>query len=330
MSVILNYENRDPEIAFPEYLESDSPAADSPPVLAYHDWKRPFDRMLALLLLIPGLPLIGILSLLVRLTSRGPAIYRQVRVGRRGRIYTMYKLRSMRSDAEKSSGPAWSQKGDPRITPLGRLLRKLHLDELPQLFNVVRGEMALIGPRPERPEFVVVLGREIPGYLRRIDVLPGVTGLAQINLPPDTDLDSVRRKLVLDTEYIDQAHPWLDARILLCTLLRVAGLSGQLAMRATRLQRDVALPTRAAPTGDLVPETNSPSTEAETPAAPEALLANPNAAPNPLAQQPVSVMRLAHRPHHVEPAEQDRLHPRVKRRTCGDSGIQGSELRKPR
>ena len=109
-------------------------------------------------------------------------------------------------------------------------LRKLHLDELPQLINVVKKEMSLIGPRPERPEIVAVLAEEIPDYTDRLVVLPGVTGLAQINLPPDSTLDDVRRKLVLDMKYIKQAGPWLDARILMSTFARLLGLPGERAM----------------------------------------------------------------------------------------------------
>src|SRR5437868_12064000 len=105
----------------------------------------------------------------------------------------MYKLRSMRIDAEAGTGPVWSCHGsDPRVTGIGYWLRKLHLDELPQLFSVLRGDMSLIGPRPERPEFVRVLGDSVAGYMDRLKMVPGITGLAQINLPPDTDLNSVR------------------------------------------------------------------------------------------------------------------------------------------
>lgn len=215
------------------------------PASTYHDRKQWVDRTLALLMLLPGLPMIGVLVVLVRLTSKGPGIFRQVRSGKNGRPYTMYKLRSMRCDAEAKSGPAWSQVGDTRVTLVGRILRKLHLDELPQLFNVLKGEMALIGPRPERPEFVDILAEAIPDYTKRLEVLPGITGLAQINLPADTDLDSVRRKLVLDREYITTASMWLDLRILACTVLRIVGLSGLRAMRATGLERKVDLPTVA-------------------------------------------------------------------------------------
>ena len=194
-------------------------------------------RFVAALLLIPGLPLMASILLLVRLTSRGPAIYRQTRVGKDGRTFYLYKIRSMYINAEAMTGPAWTLDNDPRITPIGRFLRKHHLDRLPQLFNVLKGEMSLIGPRPERPEFTHVLGEEIPGFLSRLVVLPGILGLAQINLPPDSDMNSVRRKLVLDLEYIATANLLLDVRMFACTLLRMIGLPGALATRVMRLQR---------------------------------------------------------------------------------------------
>jgi lipopolysaccharide/colanic/teichoic acid biosynthesis glycosyltransferase len=224
--------------------------ASAPPGSHSLFWKTILDRTLALLLLVPGLPLIGVLVLLVRLTSRGPGLYRQVRVGKASRQFLMYKLRSMRVDAEERTGPVWSAAGaDSRVTPLGHWLRWLHLDELPQLFNVLKGEMSLVGPRPERPEFVAVLTEEIPGYLDRLQVLPGITGLAQVNLPPDSDLDGVRRKLVLDCEYITNVSIWLDQRIVLCTLLRLFGLRGVRCVRLFGLDRTVILPPRAKPSG---------------------------------------------------------------------------------
>ena len=203
----------------------------------YFRWQAAICRLVAAVLLIPGVPLVACIILLVRLTSRGPAIYRQIRVGKDGRTFHMYKIRSMRIDAEAMTGPAWTLENDPRITRLGRVLRKLHLDELPQLWNVVKGEMSLFGPRPERPEFTHVLAKEIPGFLDRLAVLPGITGLAQINLPPDSDMNSVRRKLVLDLEYIETANLLLDVRMFACTLLRMIGLPGVLAMRVMRLER---------------------------------------------------------------------------------------------
>jgi lipopolysaccharide/colanic/teichoic acid biosynthesis glycosyltransferase len=198
--------------------------------------KERIERLVAAILLIPGIPLIGLLMLLVRLHSRGPGIYRQARLGKNARVFQMYKIRTMRCDAEANSGPVWAKTNDPRVTRLGRLLRKLHLDELPQLINVVKNEMALIGPRPERPEIVAMLANEIPGYTDRLTVLPGVTGLAQINLPPDSTLDDVRRKVVVDVKYIRTAGPWLDARILMSTFVRLLGLPGERVMTLFRLR----------------------------------------------------------------------------------------------
>jgi lipopolysaccharide/colanic/teichoic acid biosynthesis glycosyltransferase len=190
------------------------------------------NRVAALLLLIPGGAMMLWLIVLIRLTSKGPAIYRQLRVGKHGKTFTMYKLRTMYDGAEAGTGPVWTVYGDRRITLVGRFLRRFHLDELPQLINVIRGEMDLVGPRPERPEFAGVLAQQIPGYLQRLAVRPGITGLAQINLWPDETLDCVRRKLALDLEYLETANLSMDLRVLLCTLLRMFGVAGD---RATRL-----------------------------------------------------------------------------------------------
>ncbi len=210
----------------------------------YFRWKSTVGRVLALALLVPGVPLMAFMVLLVRMTSRGPAIFRQTRVGRDGKIFVMYKIRTMVLDAEATTGPMWSEANDPRVTRIGNIMRCLHLDELPQLFNVVKGEMTLIGPRPERPEIVDVLAREIPDYFNRLSALPGITGLAQINFPPDTDLNSVRRKLVLDLDYIRSGSLALDLRILLCTSLRIVGMSGEHAMQLVQLRRHVDLERR--------------------------------------------------------------------------------------
>ena len=208
---------------------------------AYLCWKRAVDRAIGLLLLVAGLPIIFLTMLAVRLTSRGPAIFRQTRVGLNGRIFVMYKIRTMRVDAEAMTGPVWTQQNDPRITRLGHWIRRLHLDEFPQLINVIRGEMALIGPRPERPEFTQKLAIAIPGYLDRLLVRPGVTGLAQINLPPDTDLDSVRRKLILDLVYVREGDLWLDLRIFACTCARLLAIKGPRVTRMFGLERAVHL-----------------------------------------------------------------------------------------
>ncbi len=216
---------------------------------SYHTAKQLADRAFGLALLILALPMMGLLVLAIRLTSKGPGIYSQERVGRGGRPFTMYKLRSMRRDAESRTGPVWAPAGrDPRVTWLGHWLRVLHLDELPQLYNLVRGEMSLVGPRPERPEFVAVLANKLPEYLDRLQVLPGITGLAQVNLPPDTDLDSVRAKLQLDQEYIRTAGLSLDLRIAACTMLRLVGLRGGRAVSLLGLTRHVALAPSVGPT----------------------------------------------------------------------------------
>lgn len=181
-------------------------------------------RGLGLGLLIVALPVIAVAVLAVRATSRGAGIYTQTRLGRGGRHFTIYKVRTMRLDAEAGTGPVWATQNDPRVTLLGRILRKLHIDELPQLWNVVRGDMRLVGPRPERPEIAANLRLVIPGYDGRLAVKPGLTGLAQIHLPPDETVRSVRRKLGYDLAYVRGASAVVDARILVCTALKIVGL----------------------------------------------------------------------------------------------------------
>ena len=187
--------------------------------------KRIVDLVCSILLLVPALPLMLISTILVKLTSRGPAIYTQVRVGQNGRTFVIYKIRTMRNDCEKLTGPQWAQLGrDPRVTIVGNFLRKTHLDELPQLFNVIRGDMTLVGPRPERPEFVAQLEQVIPHYRMRLAVRPGVTGLAQLLLPPDTNFHSVRIKLTYDLYYLQVGTLWLDMKIIACTAFKVVGI----------------------------------------------------------------------------------------------------------
>ncbi len=223
----------------------------------YFAWQGVRCRLAGVVLLAPALPLIGLLVVLVRLTSRGPGIFRQTRVGRHGRVFVMYKLRTMSLDAEARTGPVWAQDRDPRVTPLGRVLRRLHLDEFPQLFNVVKGEMALMGPRPERPEFVALLARELPNYTDRLLVRPGITGLAQINLPPDTDLESVRRKLLLDLEYVARGSLLLDLRILLATFLRLFHIRTVVLLRLLGLRRTSRIDLRRAAPFELIPDDSS-------------------------------------------------------------------------
>jgi lipopolysaccharide/colanic/teichoic acid biosynthesis glycosyltransferase len=136
-------------------------------------------------------------------------------------VITIYKIRTMYQDCERQSGAVWSVVGDPRITPLGRFLRASHIDELPQFVNVLRGDMSLIGPRPERQEIVAQLQRVLPDYRQRLTVRPGLTGLAQVLQGPDADLASVERKLKYDLYYLNRPSPGLDLRILLATVLHV-------------------------------------------------------------------------------------------------------------
>ena len=163
-------------------------------------------------------------AVLVRLTSRGPAFYSQQRVGQFGRVFTIYKLRTMYHQCERLTGPTWSVPGDPRVTPVGRVLRAIHVDELPQLVNVLRGQMSLIGPRPERPEIAAQLAKAIEDYNARSAVLPGITGHAQVHLPPDTSVADVRDKVRLDRYYLGRLSMWFDLVTLLRTGLKVVGL----------------------------------------------------------------------------------------------------------
>jgi lipopolysaccharide/colanic/teichoic acid biosynthesis glycosyltransferase len=190
----------------------------------YDPCKAAVEFCACLVMLVLAAPVIVLAAALVKLTSRGPAFYTQTRLGQGGRPYTIYKLRSMFHDCERLSGARWSSAGDPRVTFLGRWLRRSHIDELPQLWNVLRGEMSLVGPRPERPEFIPQLEEALPLYHLRHAVRPGVTGLAQVLLPPDTDLESVRRKLAYDLYYVHNCNPWLDLQLLATTAVFLLGL----------------------------------------------------------------------------------------------------------
>jgi len=162
-------------------------------------------------------PLMLLVAIAVKLTSRGPVLYRQKRVGKGDEVFTLFKFRSMYADAEAGSGAVWAKKDDPRITPVGRWLRRLRLDELPQLFNVIRGEMSIVGPRPERPEFVQELEKKIPYYRQRHCVKPGITGWAQINHKYGDTIEDTITKLEFDLYYIKNLAPELDAYIMFHT-----------------------------------------------------------------------------------------------------------------
>ena len=169
-----------------------------------------YSWVIALIGVVLASPVMILAAILVKITSPGPALYRQERVGLNGKLFTIYKFRSMRADAEAKTGAVWAQRNDPRITPLGRFLRKSRIDELPQLFNVLRGEMSVVGPRPERPEFVATLSEQIPFYRQRHVVRPGITGWAQINHKYGDSIEDTVKKLEYDLYYIKSLSPAMD------------------------------------------------------------------------------------------------------------------------
>lgn len=179
--------------------------------------KRIFDIVASLLLLVLTLPVIVLFALLVKIDSKGPAFFRQTRVGLYGQTFELIKLRSMRIDAE-ANGAQFAQQNDPRVTRIGRIIRNLRIDELPQTWSVLKGEMSFVGPRPERPEFVADLEDKLPYYAERHMVKPGITGWAQINYPYGASLEDSRHKLEYDLYYAKNYTPFLDLLILLQTL----------------------------------------------------------------------------------------------------------------
>lgn len=190
----------------------------------YLNIKRTFDLFASVMMGFILLPFIAVQSILIVLTSPGPAFYTQTRLGRFGRPFVIWKHRTMRHNCEKQSGAQWSTKGDSRVTLLGKFLRKTHLDEFPQIINVLRGDMSLVGPRPERPEFFPALQASVPDYSKRLLVKPGVTGMAQVYLPPDEDVESVRQKQMFDLYYVRHMNLWLDIRLLIATPLQALAI----------------------------------------------------------------------------------------------------------
>lgn len=180
--------------------------------------KRLFDVAASSLLLFLTAPIIFFFAILIKLESKGPAFYRQVRVGLFGQPYTVLKLRSMRSDSEADGKAVWAEKNDPRITMVGRFIRKVRIDELPQTWNVLKGEMSFVGPRPERPEFVADLEQQLSYYAERHMVKPGITGWAQINYPYGASKADAQHKLEYDLYYAKNYTPFLDLLILLQTI----------------------------------------------------------------------------------------------------------------
>jgi exopolysaccharide biosynthesis polyprenyl glycosylphosphotransferase len=182
--------------------------------------KRVFDVGVAGLLLVLAAPLMAGLALVIRLDSPGPVFYRQERVGALGRRYLLWKFRSMRLDAE-ASGAAWARKKDERITRVGRFIRMTRIDEIPQVFNVLRGEMSFVGPRPERPIFIEIISRDVPYYALREGVKPGITGWAQIRYPYGASVEDARNKLEFDLYYVKNGTLFLDLAILFHTVRHV-------------------------------------------------------------------------------------------------------------
>jgi sugar transferase (PEP-CTERM system associated) len=207
----------------PSWLIFSAGFRTTPRVLAV---KRSIDVVVASVGLIIALPIMALVAAAVKATSTGPALYHQRRVGERGSTFLVYKFRSMRADAERTSGAVWSRSGDDRVTPVGRWIRATRLDELPQLWNILRGDMSIVGPRPERPEFIQQLSDEIPYYNQRHMVKPGLTGWAQVRYPYGSSVEDAMQKLQYDLFYIKHISLSMDAWIVLCTVKTVLSRRG--------------------------------------------------------------------------------------------------------
>ena len=173
------------------------------------------------------LPILMFVAILIKLNSKGPIIFKQERIGLNGKPFIVHKFRTMYTDSEKNTGPVWAKKNDPRITSIGNILRKTRLDEFPQLFDVLIGNMSIVGPRPEREFFINQLKDKFPYYMRRLNVRPGITGWAQIMGSYDTDIDNVEHKLKLDFYYIENISIWLDIKIMIITIWVILSGKGQ-------------------------------------------------------------------------------------------------------
>ena len=180
--------------------------------------KRAMDILFSIILIVLAIPIFLIFPLLIKLDSRGSIVFKQIRVGENGKEFEIYKFRSMRQDAEVDSGPVWADSCDKRVTRIGRIIRKLRIDELPQLYNVIKGDMSFIGPRPERPYFVEKLKNQIPYYDVRTAIKPGITGWTQIKYPYGATLEDAREKLQYDIYYIKNMSPILDIIIFFWTI----------------------------------------------------------------------------------------------------------------
>ena len=177
-------------------------------------YQRVLDIVLSVIGILIGIPLMIVFGILIKVEDNGPITYKQERLGKGGKKFYIYKLRSMRTDAEKF-GAQWAEKDDPRITKVGKFIRKTRIDEIPQLFNILKGDMSIIGPRPERPSFTEEFNQEIPGFINRLAVKPGLTGWAQVNGGYEI---TPREKLIEDIYYIENRSVLLDLKILFKTI----------------------------------------------------------------------------------------------------------------
>lgn len=192
---------------------------------SFAQFKRITDLGFSVVGLTVASPVLILAGILIKLTSQGPMVYKQNRVGKNGKVFQIYKLRTMCADAEKETGAVWAKENDPRVTPVGGVLRKTHIDEIPQLFNVIKGQMSIVGPRPERPELVRDLKTLILDYEERLKVNPGITGLAQVRHKYDETIEDVKKKIKYDLLYIKKMCWLVEMRILAQTFLVV--LSGK-------------------------------------------------------------------------------------------------------
>jgi len=183
--------------------------------------KRAVDLALGGLALVLGLPILAVCALMVKLSSRGPLLFSQIRVGKNGKLFRMYKFRTMTVDAESDTGAVWATRKDPRVIPACRWMRISHMDELPQIFHVLAGTMSLVGPRPERPCILAELEDHYPNVRERLAVKPGITGLAQVRNGYDSSIESFRHKLAADLEYIEGVGVLADLKIMFLTVTKV-------------------------------------------------------------------------------------------------------------